>query len=62
MEWLEGGASGSAGQRDVEANVLGLNLHMRKNERWIQSPQFTHHYEKWFLINTFKGFFYKAHF
>ena len=35
MEWLEGGASGSAGQRDVEANVSGLNLHMRRNERWM---------------------------
>ena len=35
MKWLEGGASGSAGQRDVEANVSGLNLHMRRNERWM---------------------------
>ena len=35
MEWLEGGASGSVGQRDVEANVSGLNLHMRRNERWM---------------------------
>ena len=34
MEWLEGGASGSAGQSDVEANMSGLNLHMKRNERW----------------------------
>ena len=33
MEWLEGGASGSTGQSDVEANVSGFNLHMRRKER-----------------------------
>ena len=35
MEWLEGGASGSAGYSDVKANVSGLNLHVRRKEHWI---------------------------
>ena len=35
MVWLEGGASGSAGQSDVKANVLGLNLHVRRKQHWI---------------------------
>ena len=36
MEWLEGCTSGtcSAGQSDVEANVSGLNLHMRRKDQW----------------------------
>ena len=35
MEWLEGGASDSVGQSDVEANVSGLNLHVRRKKDWI---------------------------
>ena len=33
MEWLEEDVSSSTGQSDVEANTLGLNLHVRRKER-----------------------------
>ena len=50
MEWLEGGASGSAGQCDVEVNVSGLlrRLKSPREERialdWIGLDWIALHY------------------